>query len=86
LLGVVLLLGFYLTPVFYDLGAAPANLQLVFQLNPMVHVLGAYRAALLGSAAVPWLALAVISLAATVLILAGYRVFMRASYHFAEEL
>lgn len=86
LLGVALLLGFYLTPVFYDISAAPERLQLLYSLNPMVHVLGAYRAALLGGAAVSWLALVVICLAATGLLLAGYGVFMRASYHFAEEL
>jgi lipopolysaccharide transport system permease protein len=86
LLGIALLLGFYLTPVFYDAAAAPSRFQLAYRLNPMVHVLDAYRAALLGGGAVPWAALGVITLAAAGLLLAGYRIFMRASYHFAEEL
>jgi lipopolysaccharide transport system permease protein len=86
LLSVALLLGFYLTPVFYSLATVPARYHLAYQLNPMVHLLDAYRAALLGEGNLPLGALAVISLAAALLLLVGYRVFMRASYHFAEEL
>jgi lipopolysaccharide transport system permease protein len=86
LLGIALLLGFYLTPVFYDATSAPNRFRLIYELNPMAIVLDAYRAALLGSGPVDLSALALLTLTAAGLLLLGYRVFMAASYHFAEEL
>jgi lipopolysaccharide transport system permease protein len=41
LLGIVLFLLFYLTPIIYD--SVPPRFQLVYQLNPMTHMLHAYR-------------------------------------------
>jgi lipopolysaccharide transport system permease protein len=86
LLGIVLLLGFYLTPVFYDASGTPDRYRLIYQLNPMGAVLGAYRAALLGGGAINLPGLALIAVVAAGLLVLGYRVFMHASYHFAEEL
>jgi lipopolysaccharide transport system permease protein len=86
LLNIALLLGFYLTPVFYTLDTVPKRYQFAYQLNPMVHLLAAYRSAILGGAPLPLLPLAVLTVAAVLLLLIGYRVFVRASYHFAEEL
>jgi lipopolysaccharide transport system permease protein len=86
LLSIVLLLGFYLTPVFYDASAAPARFHLTYQLNPLAAVLNAYRAALLHQGAVDLPSLALITVVAAGLLVVGYRVFMHASYHFAEEL
>jgi lipopolysaccharide transport system permease protein len=86
LLNIVLLLGFYLTPVFYDASAAPVHSMLAYQLNPMVAVLGAYRATLLGGGWVDTSSLALITVLAAGLLVVGYRVFTHASYHFAEEL
>jgi lipopolysaccharide transport system permease protein len=47
LLGVALLLGFYLSPVFYDSASAPQRFQIVYRLNPVAVLIDAYRALLL---------------------------------------
>jgi lipopolysaccharide transport system permease protein len=43
LLGVVLLLGFYLSPVFYDSSSVPVQYQALYYLNPMAVLIDAYR-------------------------------------------
>jgi lipopolysaccharide transport system permease protein len=86
LLGILLFLFFYLTPVFYDSTLVPAQLQPIYQLNPMVHLLGAYRSILIQGqlpATMPLLMLCVLS---TLILLAGQIVFMRARNQFVEEL
>jgi lipopolysaccharide transport system permease protein len=86
LLGILLLLGFYLTPVFYDASAIPARFQAAYGLNPMLHLIGAYRAILLHGQQPDMPGLAMLAGAATLLLLIGYRVFTRASDRFAEEI
>jgi lipopolysaccharide transport system permease protein len=86
LLGIFLMLGFYLSPIFYDVDRIPARYQGIYHLNPMVSLIESYRAILLeGSfpAILPLLAIGVVSLA---LVGLGYRFFKRTSIHFAEEL
>src|SRR5215471_1113335 len=43
LVGVLLNLFFFLTPVFYDVKAIPPQYQTFYRLNPMVHILEGYR-------------------------------------------
>lgn len=86
LLGVALFLGFYLTPVFYDTAAIPAQLLPFYRLNPMVTIIDSYRAVFMQArlpAAMPLLALGV---AAVGLLWLTYRVFKKASVRFVEEL
>ena len=47
LLGVLLNLLFFLTPVFYKSSDLPAQYQTFYHLNPMVHLIESYRAILL---------------------------------------
>ena len=86
LLGVFLLVGFYLTPVFYDVSAIPERYQLIYRLNPMVDLVDAYRTVLihgqLPNASSLWL----MGLLIVLLLVFGHIFFMRASYQFAEEL
>ncbi len=86
LLNIALMLGFYLTPVFYDPGAIPGRFHLIFQLNPMSHLIGAYRAVLLEGRLPDLAALALVGVISAALLLAGYRYFTRASDRFVEEL
>ncbi len=86
LLGIALLLGFYLSPVFYPASAIPLKYQGFYRLNPMVTLIEAYRSILLENRLPdPWPLLILIG-ASLVLLLVGYRFFQRASYSFAEEL
>ena len=43
IIGVVLMAAFYGTPIVYKLEQLPANLQIIMQLNPMTHLINAYR-------------------------------------------
>jgi lipopolysaccharide transport system permease protein len=86
LLSVALMLLFFLTPIFYRHGAFPAEVQFVYRLNPMTHLITAYRTILLGGdwpSVRPLLAVALLSIG---LLWFGHRTFVRASYTFAEEL
>jgi lipopolysaccharide transport system permease protein len=47
LLGVLLNLLFYLTPVFYNANSIPERYQALYRLNPMTHLVEAYREILL---------------------------------------
>ncbi len=85
-LGVILLLLFYLTPVFYDASVVPARFQFVYQLNPLVHLIRAYRAILTRGEFPNPLSVAGLAVFAGLLLWLGLFVFNRASDHFAEEL
>ena len=86
LLGIALFLLFYLTPVFYDGGGLPAGLRPYYELNPMVHLLEAYRDILTRGempAAMPLLVVTSVSAAVLALSYAG---FLRARNRFVEEM
>lgn len=86
LLEISLMLTFYLTPIFYDAGGIPQRFQALYNLNPMVHIVGAYRAILMRAewpAIWPLLILAVVT---GLLLYTGYAVFTQMSTRFAEEL
>lgn len=83
---VVLLLGFYVTPVFYAADSVPERYHLVLDLNPMAYILGAYRDILIAGRlpeAGPFLGL---TLACAAVFAAGYAVFQWASPSFVDEL
>ena len=86
LLGVTLLLMFYLTPVFYHAQAVPARFQPMYRLNPMVHLLEAYRSVLLEGRLPPPAALLGLALLTGLLFALGYSVFRWASFRFVDEL
>lgn len=73
--GIVTMLGYWVTPVFYRQGQVPGRFHLIYELNPMAHLIEAQRSVLLdGSlpAASPLLAVAG---AAIVVAAGGYAVF-----------
>jgi lipopolysaccharide transport system permease protein len=85
-LRVALQLLFYLTPIFYAASTVPARLQPFYRLNPMAHMVDAYRAVLIrGEFPKPVSLLFLISVS-FVLLLVGVLWFRRASYRFADEL
>lgn len=86
LLNIVLLLGFYLTPVFYDSAAIPQSFYLIYLLNPMYHFINAYRVILLQGLWPDFFSLVLVGSASSLLLLLGYRYFIHTSYQFVEEL
>jgi lipopolysaccharide transport system permease protein len=85
LLAMLLLLGFFLTPVFYRPSLVPTAYQFVYVLNPMAHLIGAYRDILIGGQWPDAAGLLAVGTAATALLWLGHRMFNRASVSFAEE-
>jgi lipopolysaccharide transport system permease protein len=86
LVGVLLTVSFFFTPVFYDARSVPPQFQGLYNLNPMVHILGAYRNLLIEDQPPDLGGMVVLAGAATALLALGYALFRRASYSFAEEL
>ncbi len=86
LVGIALLLGFYLTPIFYDPASIPARYQMIYQLNPMLQIIEAYRAVLLYHHLPAPLPILILASVCTTLLFLAHRQFVRASYHFVEEL
>lgn len=86
LLGVLLQMLFFLTPVFYDASTIPERYRWLYRLNPMAHLLDAYRAILMRGELPDALSLAVLGVIAACLLYFGWLVFIRASYVFVEEL
>jgi lipopolysaccharide transport system permease protein len=86
LLGILLFLGFYLTPVFYDSRAIPLQAQTLYHLNPMVTIVDAYRSVFIHAQFPESLPLFLVSLASVILLWITSQIFRKASYRFAEEL
>lgn len=86
LVNVGLLLGFYLTPIFYNPERIPEQWQWLYRLNPALHLVEAYRAVLLRGEFPVYQPLLWLSLLSVCLLYHGYRWFTKASYRFVEEL
>ena len=86
LLGIALLLGFYVSPVFYDITSVPERFGVLYRINPVALLINAYRSILLRGEFPPPLPLLALLGVALLLTTVGVVVFYRASYHFAEEL
>lgn len=85
-LGVLLQLFFYLTPIFYDAGNVPEGYQSLYNFNPMVHIVTAYRDILMQGIPPDWPSLVGISLVTAVALPIGHYYFRRQSDRFVEEL
>jgi lipopolysaccharide transport system permease protein len=86
LLGLLLNMMFYLTPVFYNAADVPAKFQTLYRLNPLAHLLDAYRAILLRGELPRGESVSVVTLFTTVCLAASYLFFRRSSYRFVDEL
>lgn len=74
----------YAAPVVYPASYIPRQYQLLYALNPMVGVIEGFRAALLGTRAMPWDLIAVGTASSIVLGLAGLLYFRRRERVFAD--
>jgi lipopolysaccharide transport system permease protein len=86
IVGVALLVLFYVTPVFYPLDAVPAQSQWVFDLNPAAVLVDLYRGVLLDGETPPAGRLAALSAASCAVLALGWLVFRRLQAGFADEL
>ncbi len=85
-LPILLQLGYYLTPIFYDAGQVPERYRFFFEINPLFHLIEGYRSILLRGELPNPGPLLVIAAGSAVLLWAGCRYFEQARYRFLEEL
>lgn len=86
IIGVILMAAFYGTPIVYKLSDLPANLQIIMQLNPMTHLINAYRD-IFYYHQMPDIKILLILLAlSVVLTIIGYFIFKKLQKGFAEQL
>lgn len=86
LVGVALLLWFYLSPIFYSIDAIPEQYRAVYALNPMVPIIIAYRDILMENSWPALLPLLVVGALSTIGVLFGHRFLVRTNNRFVEEL
>ena len=86
IIGVVLMAAFYATPIVYRLSDLPANLQVIMQLNPMTHLINAYRDIFYYHQMPDMKMLLILLGISLVLTVIGYFIFKKLQKGFAEEL
>lgn len=85
LLSIFLMLSFFLTPILYERSQIPEGYWKYYQLNPMTHIVDAYRAPLLRGEMPDLVALTAVVAVSLALLRLFYFLFRRASVGFAEE-
>jgi lipopolysaccharide transport system permease protein len=85
LLGVFLMLGFFVTPILYDIQIVPERFRVYYQLNPMTYLVDAYRAVLLRGEMPDLRHLGIIAAGSLVLLKLFYALFRRVGTSFVEE-
>jgi lipopolysaccharide transport system permease protein len=83
---VVMTLWFWITPVFINAEQIPERFRWVVKLNPMAHLVNAYRARLLSAAWPDWRELAAITAGAVAMFLIGGLFFRHLKRGFADVL
>jgi lipopolysaccharide transport system permease protein len=86
LLTVALSLAFFVTPIFYEAKVVPGNYLFLYNLNPMTHVVTAYRDVLLHGRMPDAGTLLWLYLVSVCLLGLGYLIFRRASPRFVEDI
>jgi lipopolysaccharide transport system permease protein len=86
LLGVLLNLFFFLSPIFYKSSDLPIQYQTFYRLNPMVHLIESYHSILLSGTLPDTQGLLMVTLPAIGMLFIGYHIFKKASDHFVDEL
>ncbi|MAF65525.1 MAG: ABC transporter [Planctomycetes bacterium] len=86
LLSVFLMLAFFLTPVLYELSMVPERYHRYYRMNPMTHMVDAYRAILLRGESPDLNTMVLLAGGGAVLLGLAYSLFHRASANFVEEL
>ncbi|MEM1867465.1 MAG: ABC transporter permease, partial [Thermosphaera sp.] len=81
-----LLVGFFLTPVMYDLSFVPTRFQWLLKINPMTILIDSYRRLLFYGTWPHWRNLGFVLTLALVLLVLGTMIFERRRETFAEYL
>ena len=79
-------LAFYATPIIYNVAMFPAKFRWVLYLNPMAHLVDAYRAIFYYKTMPNFESLGLVGAVSLVVLILGYMVFSKLEKGFAEEL
>lgn len=82
----ILNMAFYATPILYDISIFPTSLRWVLNLNPLAHMVNAYRDIFMYHTVIApssWIYMIVVSI---VVMMIGFAVFNRLQKGFAEEI
>lgn len=83
---VVLQLGYFVTPIFYNLSLLSENGRRILWINPMLHVIEGYRSVLIYGQWPDWAGLAYVLVGSCVFLALAFRYFERASMNFLEAI
>ena len=86
IIGVILMAAFYATPIVYKLEQLPHTLQIIVQLNPMTHLINAYRDIFYYHQMPNMKILMILLGISLILTVIGYFIFKKLQKGFAEEL
>ena len=86
ILGIVMQLMFYATPIVYAVDAVPENFQWLVKLNPMTYLINGYRDIFYNKSMPDFHGLLIAFIMGIILIAVGYLVFRKLEKRFAEEL
>lgn len=86
IIAVLVNIWFFMTPIIYPLHNMPQKLQSLYRLNPMLHMVEAYRFALLGQSNFTFSSVPYISITAIVIFILGGLIFKKFKPAFADVL
>lgn len=86
ILGIIIQLLFYATPIAYSIKAVPENLQWIVKINPMSYLIDGYRSIFYSKTMPDFKGLAIALGIGVGLCLIGYFTFKKLEKRFAEEL
>lgn len=86
IVGILVMVWFYLTPIVYSVDIFPANIVEIIGYNPMVSVINSFRDILLYGQSPDWASLTYAFLIGVIVLLVGIIIFRKFEKTFAEEL
>ena len=86
LIGIFIMLLFYATPIVYSLNNIDSNYVGILKLNPMAHIVEAYRSIFYYQSMPNFKSLGIIAGISVVLCVVGYIIFKKLEKRFAEEV
>ena len=86
IIGIILMVMFYATPIVYSLDTLPEPFVTIMQLNPMAHIIEGYRSIFYYQTMPNMNNLLILLALSIILLVIGYFIFKKLQYGFAEEL
>ena len=86
LVSLALLVLFYATPIVYTMDLLPSNISWILNINPMTHIITAFRDILYYQQLPNLTSLLILTIISIIGVCLGYRIFKRLERNFAEEL